>query len=105
MSPKSKKIGLDCGIGPGTHPLTNMSRIGWKNSSNRDPILKPKLALGGGDSPYFHLWADKIAQEALEGAQGDAKGTKNHNLGKKLVPKIVKNVTKLAPKSQNGAAT
>ena len=68
-----------------------MNRIGWKNGSQRDPILKPTLALGGGDSPYFHLWADKIAQEALEGAQGDLQGTKNHYLGRKLVSQIVKN--------------
>ena len=52
--------------------------------------MKPKLALGGVGTCYFHLWALKIAQEALEGAQGDPKGTKNHNLGRKLVPKIVK---------------
>ena len=84
------KIGLDCGIGPGTHLLTNMNRIGWKNGSQRDPILKPMPALGGGGSTYFHLWAEKIAQEALEGAQGDLQGTKNHNLGRKLVPQIVK---------------
>ena len=67
--------------------------------------MKPTLALGREDSPYFHLWADKIAQEALEGAQGDPKGTKNHNLGRKLVPQIVKNVPKLVPKSQNGDAS
>ena len=48
-------------------------------------------ALGGGESTHFHLWAEKIAQEALEGAQGDLQGTKNHNLGRKLVPEIVKN--------------
>ena len=67
--------------------------------------MKPKLALGGVGTCYFHLWALKIAQEALEGAQGDPKGTKNHNLGRKLVPKIVKNVPKCVPKSQDGAAT
>ena len=54
-------------------------------------------ALGGGGSPYFHLWADKIAQEALEGAQGDLQGTKNHYLGRKLVSQIVKNDWNLCP--------
>ena len=98
-------MALDCGIGPGTHLLTNMNRIGWKNGSKRDPILKPKLALGGGETPYFQLWADKTAQEALEGAPGDPKGTKNHNLGRKIVPQIVKHVPNFVPKSQNGAAT
>ena len=98
-------MALDCGIGPGTHLLTDISRIGWKNGSKRDPILKPKLALGGGDSPYFHPWAHTIAQEALEGAQGDPKGTKNHNFGKKVASQIAKHVLKLVPQSQNGAAT
>ena len=66
--------------------------MGWKSASKRDPILKPKLAMGGGGTGHFHLWALNIAQEALEGARGDPKGTKNHNLGRKLVPQIVKNV-------------
>ena len=48
-------------------------------------------ALGGEVSTHFHPWAEKIAQEALEGAQGDLQGTKNHNLGRKLVSQIVKN--------------
>ena len=66
---------LDCGVGPGAHLLTKMSRMGWKNASKRDPILKQKLALGGAGTSYFHPWADKVAQKALEGAQGDPKGT------------------------------
>ena len=82
-----------------------MNRIGWKNGSKRDPILKPKLALGGAGTTYFHPWAGKIAQETLEGTQGDPKGTQNHNFGKKFAPQIVKNVQKIAPQSQNGAAT
>ena len=73
--------------------------MGWKSASKRNPILKPKLAMGGGETGYFYLWALKIAQEALEGAQGDPKGTKNHNLGRKFDPKIVKNVQKCVPKS------
>ena len=67
--------------------------------------MKPKLALGGVETPYFHPWADKIAQEALEGAQGDPKGTKKHNFGKKFASQIAKHVLKLVPQSQNGAAT
>ena len=98
-------MALDCGIGPGTHLLTKMNHFGWKNGSKRDPILGPKLALSGGGTGHFHPWADKIAQEALEGAEGDPKGTKNHNLGRKFAPQIAKNVPKLVPKSQNGAAT
>ena len=70
-----------------------------------DTKLEPKLATWVHGTTYFHPWADKIAQEALEGAQGDPKGTKNHNLGMKLVPQIVKKVQKCVPKSQNGVAT
>ena len=81
-------MALDCGIGPGTHLLTKMNHFGWKNCSKRDPILGPKLALSGVGTSYFHPWADKIAQEALEGAQGDPKGTKN-----------VPNIAMLPPKS------
>ena len=67
--------------------------------------MKLKLALGGIGTPYFHPWGNKIAQKALEGAQGDPKGTKNHNFGKKFASLIAKNVLKLVPQSQNGAAT
>ena len=88
-------MALDCGVGPGTHLFTKLRLLGWKNGSKRDPILKPKLALSGGGTGYFHPWADKIAQEALEGAQGDPKGTKNHNLGKEFAPKIVTHVQKI----------
>ena len=68
-------MALDFGIGPGTHILENINRIGWKNGSQRDPILTPELALVVTRTSYFHPWADKIAQEALEGAQGVPKGT------------------------------
>ena len=67
--------------------------------------MKPKLALGEEDSPYFHPWAHTIAREAQKGAQGDPKDTKIRKLGRKFAPRIVKNVPKLVPKSQNGVAT
>ena len=99
------QMAFDCGIGPGTHFLRKINHIGWKNDSKRDPILEPKLALVVSGFSYFHPWADKIAQEALEGAQGDPKGTKNHNMGREFAPQIAKNVPKFVPKSQNGAVT
>ena len=43
--------------------------------------MKPKRALGGGDFTYFRLWADKVAQEALESAQVDPKGAKKDAQG------------------------
>ena len=49
--------------------------------------MKPKLALGVNGFPYFHLWADKVAQEAPEGAQGDPKGAKG---APKWLPKCPK---------------
>ena len=62
-------MALDCGSGPRTHILKKINRIGWKNGSKRDPIFEPKLVLVVTGFPYFHPWADKIAQEALEGAR------------------------------------
>ena len=54
----------------------------------RDPILKPKRALGGADCTYFPLWADKADQDAPEDAQVDPKGTKNDAQGDKRGPKM-----------------
>jgi len=93
-----------------------MSRLGSKNCSKRDPILEPNLALGGVGTAYFHPWADKITQKALEGGQVAPKSRKMKPKtyprapkitiwGGNLPPQIAKNVPKLVPKSQNGAAT
>ena len=95
-------MALDCGVGPGTHLFTKLRLLGWKNGSKRDPILKPKLALGGAGTTYFHPWADKIAQEALEGAQGDPKGTIFEEIGPTQSPKMYRNLKLVAKISKWG---
>ena len=78
----------------------------------RDPILKPKRALGGGDFTHFSLWADKAAQDALEDAQVDPKGTKKDAQGDKRelkmgpeIPNNCENYGKMASQILTTTAT
>ena len=57
-------------------------------------VLKPKRILGGGNFPYFPLWADKADQDAPEDAQVDPKGTKKDAQGDKRLPKMGPEVIK-----------
>ena len=81
---------LDCAVGPGTHVLNKISRIGWKMCSKRDPILpvshQPKRAWGGVDRtqippmgrqgcPRRSIRCPRWPQEYQKGDQNELKGT------------------------------
>ena len=62
----------------------------------------------GREGSYEPIWGFRMCPRCPPVGQKSHFGTqgiKNHNLGRKIAQQITQNVPKLAPKSQNGAAT
>ena len=88
------QVALDCGLVLGSHFSEKIYHFGWKNDSQMDPKLQPKLDLWPVRTPNFHPWVDKVAQVVTNGAQSGSRGAqstpKRHLNGVKVGHKVSK---------------
>ena len=58
----------------GKQVFKEIIQFGFKNCSNREPQLEPKLAWFAARTPHFHPWVNMVAQVVPNGAQSGSKG-------------------------------